>query len=150
MILFKRVRDPFGWLSNMSPHPVHGFRTAEAFFQANRFSDPAIWEEIRACASPMAAKMTAKRHARKMVITPRGEADRDLMRLTVRFKIAQHPDLRLALLDTGAETIVEDVSARPNESGLFWGAVPTPGGLRGENWLGRIWMDLRDDLGRAP
>lgn len=149
MILFKRVRDPFGWFSNMSPFPVGDYPTAEAFFQAARFDDPAIREAIRACKSPMAAKMTAKAHADKMVIRPRSTEDLELMRHVVRMKVEQHPALRGWLLATGNEEIVEDVSARQNESGLFWGAVPTPSGLRGANWLGRIWMDLRDEL-RGP
>lgn len=148
MILFKRVRDPFGWLSNMSPHPVDDYRTAEALFQAERFSDPAIQEEIWACTSPMAAKMTAKRYVSQMTIQPRSPEDLDLMRSVVRRKVAQHPALREQLLQTGDEMIVEDVSARQNESGLFWGAaLMSSGELRGENWLGRIWMDLRRELG---
>lgn len=149
MILFKKVRDPYGWLSNMSPHPVGEYRTAEALFQACRFSDTQIQAEIRACASPMAAKMTAKRHASKMIIWPRSAKDLALMRRVVRAKANQHPALIVQLLATGDEAIVEDVSARQNESGLFWGAVVTPQGLRGENHLGKIWMELREELRRA-
>src|SRR6185369_13847450 len=147
MILFKRVRDPYGWLSNMSPHPVGEYRTAEAYFQAQRFSDLGIQKEIRDCTSPMAAKMTAKRHARRMVIIPRSEEDLELMRLTVRLKVGQHSDLLRMLLATSNQILVEDVSSRPNESGLFWGAIlQSDGTLNGLNWLRRIWMDLRDEL----
>lgn len=150
MILFKKVKEKFGWLSNMSPHPVDDYRTAEAFFQAMRFDNPAIQEEIKACKSPMAAKMVAKAHADKMTIEPRSDIDLHLMRMVVRRKLDQNPELRAELLETGDEHIVEDVSARPNESGLFWGAVPTADGLKGENWLGRIWMDLRAELRAQP
>lgn len=143
MILFRRVRDPFGWLSNMSPHPVSGYRTAEALFQASRFDNPKIQAEIRACTSPMGAKLTAKLYARQMIIQPRSATDLDLMRSVVRRKVEEHPELGQLLLSTGYEELVEDVTARPNESGLFWGAVSTPEGRRGENHLGRIWMDLR-------
>lgn len=146
MILFKKVREPFGWLSNMSPHAVNDYRTAEAFFQASRFNSVAIQRAIKDCTSPMTAKMIAKANASSMVITPRSAEDLALMRRVVRAKIEQHDDLRIALLRTGNELIVEDVSARPNESGLFWGAVPTNGGLRGQNHLGRIWMELRSEV----
>jgi len=39
MIAFKKVKDPYGWLGNMSPHPIGEFRTAEHLFQATRFKD---------------------------------------------------------------------------------------------------------------
>lgn len=150
MILFRKVREEYGWLSNMSPHPVDGYRTAEALFQASRFEDTAIQEEIRACTSPMAAKMVAKRHAAKMAIHPRSNADLELMRSVVRRKLEAYPEMARRLLATEDTEIVEDVTARPNESGLFWGAVPTDNGLRGENHLGRIWMVLRAELKASP
>lgn len=146
MILFKKVRAEYGWLSNMSPHPVDGYRTAEALFQASRFESLKIQEEIRSCTSPMSAKMVAKQHLASMVIQPRSDEDLELMRSVVRRKVEQNPGLKPLLLATGDEEIVEDVSARANESGLFWGAVPTASGLTGENHLGRIWMALRAEL----
>ena len=150
MIMFRKVRAPYGWLSNMSPHPIQEYRTAEALFQASRFDDPKIQAEIRACTSPMAAKMTAKRHAEKMIIAPRSEKDLMLMRRIVRLKMGSHLALVSQLLTTGSRLIVEDVSSRPNESGLFWGAMINSGGfLVGQNWLGRIWMELRDELRSA-
>ena len=62
VIAFTKVKLPFGWLGNMSPHPIifwdKEWRTAEALFQAGRFvTDDPIREEIRAEASPMSAKM---------------------------------------------------------------------------------------------
>lgn len=52
-----------------------------------------------------------------------------------------------ALLDTGDELIVEDVSARPNESGIYWGAAKMPDGTwHGNNQLGKLWMDIRTQL----
>jgi predicted NAD-dependent protein-ADP-ribosyltransferase YbiA (DUF1768 family) len=62
-IAFKKVKDAFGWMSNMSPHPLaiedgnhlKHWRTAEAVFQAMRFDSPSISEAIRECPSPMGA-----------------------------------------------------------------------------------------------
>jgi predicted NAD-dependent protein-ADP-ribosyltransferase YbiA (DUF1768 family) len=61
VITITRVRDEYGWLSCMSPHPIDldgaRYRTCEALFQYLRFQDhPAIQEEIRACLSPMGVK----------------------------------------------------------------------------------------------
>lgn len=59
-IAFSKVREPHGWMGNMSPHPLEMFgkswRTSEALFQAMRFTDEAPREEIRSKTSPMAAK----------------------------------------------------------------------------------------------
>lgn len=148
MILFKKVNVPAtGWLSNMSPHPINDWRTAEALFQALRFTDPEIQAKIQACKSPMSAKMVAKQHADRMVIKPRSPEDLALMERILAMKIARHPALERALLESGDQEIVEDVSSRQNESGLFWGAVVENGVIvRGENHLGKLWMKLRRRL----
>ena len=66
VITITRVRDRYGWLSCMSPHPIEYrgeiYRTCEALFQCLRFQNhPEVQEEIRACPSPMGAKMIARR-----------------------------------------------------------------------------------------
>jgi len=144
VIAFRKVKDPYGWLSNMSPHPISGYRTAEAAFQAYRFDDPDIRKLIREEKSPMGAKMVAKKHADKMVIVPRSEADLQLMRGVVSWKIRCYPDLWKELVETGDAEIVEDVTSRPNESGLFWGAKLEDGKWVGQNHLGKIWMEVRE------
>ncbi len=150
MILIKKVKEEFGWLGNMSPYSVEfegkTYRTTEALFQALRFDDDEIIEAIREQKSPMAAKMIAKKHRDRMVVTPLSTADLDNMRLVLRLKLEQHPRLRTALLATGTEEIVEDCTKRPRGSGLFWGAALRDGAWVGENWLGRLWMELRDEL----
>lgn len=153
VIAFRKVKDPYGWLSNMSPHPVKGlrldleFRTAEALFQALRFTDPTVQDLIRAQKSPMAAKMVAKANADKMVVVPRSDSDLNIMRHVIRAKVLQHPALFSALLKTEGHTIIEDTTARPNESGLYWGAARQPDGTwKGMNMLGELWMILRRTL----
>ena len=78
-IAFTKVALPYGWLGNMSPHPVFydgkWWPTTEHLFQALRFDpkkDMRIIEEIRAKSSPMGAKMHSKRHKDKWVIARRG------------------------------------------------------------------------------
>lgn len=151
VIAFKKVKDAYGWMSNMSPHPVKGmgleFRTAEALFQALRFTDQTVIEAIRAEKSPMGAKMVAKANVAKMVITPRSYEDLHSMRYVLRSKVLQHPQLIKELLDTGDQILIEDVTARQNESGLYWGMAKMDSGeWTGQNQLGKLWMGLRAAL----
>lgn len=153
-ITFTKVKLPFGWLGNMSPHTIafEGklWRTAEALFQAMRFdktTDREIITAIHASMSPMSAKMIAKRYVDKMIITPRSAEDVLNMMTILRLKAVQHADLKFQLIKTGDAQLIEDVSARPNESGLFWGARRLADGTwSGQNKLGRTWMALRRDL----
>ncbi len=153
MILIRKVKDEYGWLGNMSPHPVsHNgktYRTAEALFQSLRFNSDEITESILEQKSPMSAKMKAKKHRDRMVVEPMSDADLDNMRLVLRLKLLQHPKLRDALLATGDQEIVEDCTRRPNRSGLFWGAAEANNQWLGENWLGRLWMELRSQLNQV-
>lgn len=151
MISFTKVKLPFGWLGNMSPFPVLfggvSWPTTEHLFQALRFPSGApIREEIRGTKSPMAAKLLAKSRVAEMVVAPRSQEDLDLMRLCLRLKVEQHPDLKRQLLETQDEQIVEDASKRPNVSGMFWGLCKQGEAWVGENALGVLWMELRSAL----
>ena len=48
IIAFRRVKDAYGWLGNMSPYPItymgNAWRTSEALFQALRTDDYAVRE----------------------------------------------------------------------------------------------------------
>jgi hypothetical protein len=120
------------------------WRTSEALFQALRFSDETICEAIRQEKSPMGAKMKAKSFGDQMTVQTLGEKDLNNMRLVVRLKIEQHPEIKQALIDTGDNLIVEDCTRRQRGSGLFWGAALIEDQWEGNNWLGKLWMELRD------
>ena len=159
-IPFKRVDEPNGWLGNMSRHPLRVPRapggtlypTAEHYYQCMKFNDPQIQQDILAKNSPMNAKWVAKGKARdfpeKRVITSYTPADLDLMRRTIRLKLENHPTLRdqlLALPEDGI--IIENASARRSKSASYWGMRLDQHGIwTGENWLGRLWMELRLEL----
>lgn len=153
-ITFTKVSLPYGWLSNMSPHPIvyneTKYLTAEALFQSLRFEGfPDIQKEIEDQKSPMAAKMVAK--SNRDILLKKGyqflgEKDIELMKLCVKLKIEQYPNLANDLLASENVNIIEDCSARPNSSGLFWGAEKTNSGWNGENMLGKIWMEERIKL----
>ena len=150
MILIRKVADDYGWLGNMSPYPLEWegkvFRTAEALFQCLRFQDEDCIEEIRSQKSPMAAKMIAKRYKASMVVVPMGPKDLENMSLVLRLKIEQHPEVKEKLIETGSKENLEDCSKRARGSGLFWGAALKDGQWHGENWLGKLWMEVRAEL----
>ena len=152
VITFTKVALPYGWMGNMSPHPVtykdKEYRTTEALFQAFRFQNyPEVQEEIRAQKSPMAAKMVAKKH-RHLLTEKDFSNDIECMKLCLVLKIDQHPSLQNLLLDTDDSIIIEDCTKRPHGSGLFWGAALVDGDWVGQNKLGVLWMQLRDILKR--
>jgi hypothetical protein len=150
IISFTKVGLPYGWLGNMSPHPIEydgkTWRTGEALFQALRFNDQQIRALIWREKSPMSAKMAAKKHYDQLSVTPRSEEDLNLMRKVLRLKVEQHPQIKADLIATGDAVILEDSSARRNDSGLFWGAADVDGRWVGVNTLGVLWMELRDEL----
>lgn len=155
-IPFKKVDEPNGWLGNMSRHPLRVPRstggtlypTAEHYFQCERFKDLAIRQAILSKNSPMSCKMIAKRHGVHMTIPPRSLADLALMRRTIRLKLENHPTLQTQLLALPEDgIIIENASARRSKSASYWGMRLDQHGIwTGENWLGRLWMELRLEL----
>ena len=93
--------------------------------------------------------MIAKKYRNQMVVEPMSDADLYNMKLVLRLKIEQHPKLQADLIATGDQEIVEDCTQRPRGSGLFWGAALKEGRWVGENWLGWLWMEIRDGLNDA-
>lgn len=147
-VAFCKTGEEFGGLSNMAPgFPlcVNGvdIRTSEALYQACRFPyRPDVQQLIINERSPMAAKMRNK---------PYRQETRDdwnavrvkIMRWCLRVKLSQNLDtFGDLLLRTGNHDIVEKKRATD-----FWGAKFTDDGLLvGENVLGRLLMELRDEL----
>jgi len=162
-VIIRGVKEDYGWLGNMSPHPVDHdgiwWNTAEALFQALRFPIDAVNDEgmttrelIRVQKSPMTAKMMAKGSKDKMNITPMEDEDLKNMRMVLRLKFKRNCNpLEKDLLATGDRFIVEDCSNRPNVSGLFWGAKKLPDGTwKGTNMLGKLLMELRTEIRNRP
>lgn len=154
VVTIRKVREPYGLLGNMSPHPVEVdgnlWHTTEALFQAMRFAeeDP-IREEIRGEKNPMKAKFKAKGNADRMVVEQMSQRDLNNMWYVLRLKLNQHDEVRETLLSTSDLLIVEDCTNRQRGSGLFWGAaLQEDGTWKGDNWLGRLWMRLREYAAR--
>jgi predicted NAD-dependent protein-ADP-ribosyltransferase YbiA (DUF1768 family) len=74
MIAFTKVNIPYGWMGNMAPFPIvyedKLWLTTEALFQSMRFSNEEIKELIRIQASPMTAKIKAKKNRALYTVDP--------------------------------------------------------------------------------
>jgi ribA/ribD-fused uncharacterized protein len=149
-ITFTKVSLPFGWLGNMAPFPIvyhnEHWRTSEALFQAMRFDDPEIKLIIRNQTSPMAAKMKAKGAQNQMVIVPCSPQDVENMRICLELKFTQHNGIRQQLLQTGDDTIIENIGTRRGARHLFWGAYQHDNQWIGNNMMGQLLMELREKL----
>ena len=150
IISFTKVSLPNGWLGNMSPYPIvfgdETWRTSEALFQSLRFSNNDIKELIRAEKSPMGAKFVMKANKEHIIIEPHSSKDVRNMKMCLNLKLNQHPFLIEFLKDTGDSIIIEDVTKRDDVGGnLFWGAMLVNDEWVGQNILGNIWMEIRNE-----
>src|SRR5579863_4477139 len=143
-ILFYRPSEPYGELSNFSPHPfeLDGQRwpTVEHYFQAQKFPGTDHAERIRQAKSPMIAKRLGRSHA--VPLRRDWEAVKEQVMLTaLRTKFTQHADLRELLLRTRNDELIEHT-----ENDRYWG---DGGNGRGKNRLGYLLMQLRTELQQA-
>ncbi len=135
---FTSALDP---LNNWSAHQVKlwdkVFPTSEHGYHWRKFFEtaPDVAAQILAAPSPWAAKLIERVHQGKQS-TDWDEIKVSVMRELLVAKLAQNDDIRACLESTGRKTIVEN---SPWDS--FWGAGPDG---RGENMLGKLWMELRD------
>jgi ribA/ribD-fused uncharacterized protein len=152
VVVFRKTNETFGGLSNMAPgFPVIvnqvRFMTSEALYQCCRYPDaPEVQKLIASQSSPMTAKMKSKRYRDAT------RADWDnirvrVMRWCLRVKLAENlTTFGQLLLSTGDKPIVEH-SAKDQ----FWGAKAQDGeALTGVNVLGRLLMELREQLRSSP
>lgn len=150
IITFTKTKLPNGYLGNMFPSPIEYdgkiWRTAEALFQAMRFDDDSVREMIRNEKSPFGLKLKVKSITDQMSITPKGEQDIDNMRMVIRLKFGQYPELSEQLRSTGNAVLIEDLNKRKSGNSTFWGAYLSNGQWIGENKLGELLMELRREL----
>lgn len=115
----------------------HMYQSVEHAYQAARFSHAALKKIVRDEPSPNQAKQRA--HA--MIAATREDWDNvkvDIMHELLREKFSQEPE-RSVLLSTGNEELVEGNWWKDT----FWGQCPVG---NGQNWLGRLLMDVRQEL----
>ncbi len=147
-VVFLKTNERFGGLSNMAPGfplRINGIRirTSEALYQACRFPHmPDVQRLIIEQNSPMTAKMRSKPYRKQS--RPDWDAVRvKVMRWCLRVKLAQNwREFGRLLLATGERPIVEQ-----SKKDDFWGAkIAEDGSLVGMNVLGRLLMELREQL----
>jgi N-glycosidase YbiA len=144
VINFYSVAGEFGQFSNFAPFPINldGERwpTSEHYFQAQKFEDETYRQKIRKTNSPMQAARLGRDRKQKLRRDWEGVKDR-IMRQAVTAKFTQYEELRELLLSTGDAKIVEHT-----ENDDYWG---DGGDGRGKNMLGRILMQVREELRAA-
>jgi ribA/ribD-fused uncharacterized protein len=156
ILYFSRDRGAFGFLSHFHPSPIalDGgiWPTVEHFYQAQKSDHPDYRAAVRVAETPglakrLAAQPTAPRRLaqkswfRKNGIMPRADwhdVKLDIMRRADYAKFSQHPDLAALLLATGDAQLTEDSPSEP-----FWGTGPDG---EGQNWAGRVIMEVRHQL----
>ncbi len=113
------------------------YPTSEHAYQAAKCTDPKGKDEIRLARSPVLAKEAARRYrfARR---TDWDDVKLGAMEAILRAKLAQHDEVREALIRSGHDVIGED---SPHDD--FWGIGPDGAG---ENHLGGLWMKIRAEL----
>ena len=150
-VTFFKVKELWGELSNMSnDFPLRigevAIGSSEALYQTMRYPHAPDWQrDIVDAPHAMVAKMKSKKEGRRKTGSrPDWEAVQiEAMRWVLRVKLAQHSRTFGGVLRTsGTRAIVER-----SRKDRYWGAVPDKDGvLRGKNWLGKLLMELRDEL----
>ena len=145
VINFYSTADDYGCFSNFAAYPItlKGKRspTSEHYFQAQKFAGTEHEEMVRKANSPMIAARMGR--SRKVKLRRDWESVKvSVMRDAVRAKFTQHDDLREMLLSTGDAGIVEHT-----ENDSYWG---DGGDGTGKNMLGRILMEIREELKADP
>lgn len=131
-------RNGYYFLSNMYPCRIVidgiEYSCAEAAFQAMKL----VNTEDRVMFSGLDG-YEAKKLGRRVPLDPYWNSKRiPAMYIAVTCKFIQNPDLAEKLLATGDEELVEVNTWNDT----FWGVCNN----KGQNWLGKLLMDLRNDL----
>jgi ribA/ribD-fused uncharacterized protein len=143
-IHFYHFSDPYGYFSNFSPHAIQLdgklWPTSEHYFQAQKFRDEDIQEQVRQATTPSLAARLGRDRTKPLRRDWEAVKD-DVMRRAVRAKFTQHDSLRHKLLATGDAVLVEHT-----DRDAYWG---DGGDGSGKNMLGRLLMELREALRTA-
>jgi ribA/ribD-fused uncharacterized protein len=132
-------KDEYRFLSNFWPVRIfiedHWYASTEHAFQAMKTLDPIMRSRIKNAETSAAAKKLGQ----QVDIRPDWENVKiQYMRYLVWYKFSQYEDLKAQLLATGDAKLIEG-----NHWGdRFWGVCK---GI-GQNWLGRILMEVRSQL----
>ena len=145
---FRFTKAAGGAFSNFQPLAVPimagpwSFGTSEAVYQACKFpAHPDVQQRI--AEAPTAREAATIGRTSGLGIDPGWNAQRvDVMRWVLRLKReANAAEIDAVLAATGERPIVEVSTRDP-----WWGARPVSDRYEGNNVLGRLWMELRQQL----
>ena len=145
---FRFTAAAWGELSNFFPLAVPivagpwSFETSEAAYQTCKFpAHPYVQQRI--AEAPTARDAAAIGRTPGLGIDPGWNAQRvDVMRWVLRLKReANAAEIDAVLAETGERPIVEVSTRDP-----WWGARPVADRYEGNHVLGRLWMELRQQL----
>ncbi|MDQ5928056.1 MAG: hypothetical protein QG633_494 [Patescibacteria group bacterium] len=135
-----------------SPYSAHAidvggviYPTVEHAYQCQRYTDEKIIEEIKTARSPMKAWEASSKYKHLQIPEfKEGEYKLSVMRRLMVLKADQHEEIQKALIDSGDLRIVKHITTYPPGDG-FWDDGEDGSGL---NHIGRMWMEIREDLKR--
>jgi len=141
VIYFYSVTDKEGYLSNFSRHSfeLEGkyWETVEHYFQAQKFIGTPLEEKIRKSPTPKQAKALGQSRSIALRLDWE-EVKNQKMLNAIRKKFQTHQDIRLKLISTGNEELIE---SSPND--FYWGCGSDGSG---KNMTGFLLMQVRTEL----
>ena len=142
-IYYNTMDPPYNCFSNFSSHAFvldgHWWRTAEHYFQAQKFIGTEHFETIRCSATPEDAAQLGQDRTRPLRPHWRQVKEEVMLRCVLR-KFQVHSGIRAILLQTGQRPIVEDWH------GDFYWSCGADGS--GKNRMGHMLMIVRGILSR--
>ncbi len=146
-IYFYKAWQPYGCFSNFSAHGIRingtDWSTVEHYYQAQKFVGTPyefIIPQIHAAETPEIAAALGRCSTRQ-VRCDWEVVKTKVMQRAVLQKFLTHSDIREVLLSTGDEQLVEN-----SPTDYFWGCGADKSG---ENHLGKILMNVREELRHA-
>lgn len=129
------------FLSNFAAFTVEWngqlWMTSEHAYQAAKFVEQDIQQQILHARSAHDSKQIAKAH-KDHARNDWNDVKRSIMKDICRHKLNQHPYILRKLKESGDATLIET-----SHEDAYWGWGPNKDG---ENHLGKIWMELREEL----
>lgn len=140
-IKFYRSGDDFGWMSNFARFPIEldgkDWPTSEHYYQAQKFTDPELQEQVRQASGPGEAARIG-RDPNNPLRPDWDQVKDDVMRKVVKAKFVQHKELAYELVATKDAELIEHT-----KNDAYWA---DGGNGKGKNVLGVILMEVREQL----
>ena len=144
--------SPYNWLGNKCKNTLYyqeeEWVSVEALFQAMRFNDETIRQNIRkqSWLLPLTLCLTTRKYKEYLVVEPMSSMDIENLRTAMELKFKQHTICRLKLLDTGNAQLIQFVKESKKIEDDFWGMTIKNNQRVGLNIVGKLLMEIREKL----